>query len=70
MSEIKKDVIKELVPFFGQQVEKILIDYYDRPVELFDVAKEMLSRYLGEDAASKKLQEIRKRYLKVLVDEA
>ena len=54
--DFKTEILKILEPIFGKNVNNILKEYYDNPQEMYDVALQMLSGYMGEENALKKLK--------------
>jgi len=61
---LKKDVAKLMGSLFGNETEKMFLDYYDEsnPEELINACKEMIIKLLGRRSADKYLKEIIKKY--------
>ncbi|NTV23676.1 MAG: hypothetical protein HGA85_04850 [Nanoarchaeota archaeon] len=70
--DIKTELLKILTPIFGKDVQKLIQDNYDssKPDELIALAHHMLSGYMGEDNANKKLTAFLSRFpkLKLRID--
>ncbi len=59
---IKSEIIRILTPIFGDDVKKIIIDYYDNPSEMVKLADNMLSNYMGDKNAKKILKDLFKKF--------
>ncbi len=59
---VKSDVVSVLTPIFGDSVKTMIEQQYDDPKEILDVAKHMLTGYMGEQNAVKILNKIYHQY--------
>ena len=52
---IKSEVIKVLTPIFGEEIKKMLTEYYDsgNPNEILEVAYHMLTGYMDKKIADR-----------------
>ncbi len=65
--KIKEEVLKVLTPIFGDNVRKIINEYYDsnKPEEIIELAHHMLSGYMGKKNADRILKKIIQNYPKI-----
>lgn len=55
---VKSEVILVLSPIFGNSVKAMIEQQYDDPKEILELAKHMLTGYMGEENAVKILSRI------------
>ena len=57
--DIKTEILSLLTPIFGNGVKKLIDDNYENnEAELIELARHMLTGYMGKDYAEKQLKKI------------